>query len=106
MKYSAEEQKLLRKLSSGALDGLVGDFFESSGGKLHKKIIKNGIPMIINEGKSSRFFNGKENENIPGKITTEYFDTDEKKLMFLRKYGWLMNDSDVRAYSAKFKPQR
>lgn len=106
MKFTAEERSLLKKLSIGALDGLVGDFFESSSGKLHKKIIKNGNPMIINESKSSRFFNGKENETIPGKITTEFFDTDEKKLMFLRKYGWLMNDSEVRAYSAKYKPQR
>ena len=30
----------------------------------------------------------------------------KKKLLFLQKYGWLTNDDDVKAYSAKYKPTK
>ena len=68
-----------------------------------EKYIKNGEPVSYREGESTRFFNGKENERIPGKRTEERYDTDDRKLEFLQRYGWLIDDSDVRAYSAKFK---
>lgn len=106
MKHTVEEQNILKKLASGVLDGMVGNPFESSGGKYQTKFIQNGIPIIKTECKSSRFFNGKENETIPGKIIREIFDTDNKKLLFVRKYGWLLDDKDVKIYSAKFKPQK
>ena len=28
------------------------------------------------------------------------------KLEFLQRYGWLTDDDDVRAYSAKYKPKK
>lgn len=59
--------------------------------------------LIVKVGKSTRFFNGKENERIPGKRTEERYDTDDRKLEFLQRYGWLIDDPEVRAYSAKFK---
>ena len=31
---------------------------------------------------------------------------DNRKLEFLRRYGWLTDDDDVRAYSAKYKPKK
>ena len=52
------------------------------------------------------FFNGKENERIPGKREEEHYDTDDRKLEFLQRYGWLTDDDDVRAYSAKYKPKK
>jgi len=64
------------------------------------------VPISCREDESSRFFNGKENERIPGKREEEYYDTDEKKLAFLQRYGWLIDDEDARAYSAKFKPNK
>ena len=60
--------------------------------------------MSYRQGESERFFNGKENERIPGKREEERFETDDEKLFFLQKYGWLLDDDEVRAYSAKFKP--
>ena len=60
--------------------------------------------MSYRQGESERFFNGKENERIPGKREEERFETDDEKLFFLQKYGWLIDDDEVRAYSAKFKP--
>ena len=33
-------------------------------------------------------------------------DTDERKLEFLQRYGWLMDDEAIRAYSARFKPMK
>lgn len=108
MSRSSEEKGLLAKLASGILDGMVGD--ERVYG-IHKhvycgKYIKDGEPVSYRQGESERFFNGKENERIPGKRVEEHYDTDDRKLEFLQRYGWLTNDEDVRAYSAKFKPKK
>lgn len=101
-------KKLLEKLVSGVLDGMVGDEREYRGYKsvYCGKYIKDGEPVSYRQGESTRFFNGKENERIPGKREEEHYDTDEKKLGFLQRYGWLMEDKEVRAYSAKFKPKK
>ncbi len=103
-----EEKELLEKLASGILDGMVGDEKRYSGYKdvYCGMYIKNGEPVSYREGESSRVFNGKENESVPGKRTEEHYDTDERKLEFLQRYGWLIDDEDVKAYSAKLKPKR
>ena len=103
-----EEQLLLAKLDSGKLDGMVGDEREYRGysSVYCGKYIKSGIPIMYRQGQSTRFFNGRENERSPGKREEEHFDTPERKLQFLQRYGWLMDDPDVRAYSAKFKPSK
>lgn len=105
MRRSNEEKRLLTKLESGILDGMVGDEKVYHGYKdvYCGKYIENGEPVSYREGESTRFFNGKENERIPGKRTEERYDTDDRKLEFLQRYGWLIDDPDVRAYSAKFK---
>lgn len=102
-----EEKNLLKKLASGVLDGFVGNDLTTSGGSTIWKTIKNGVPVMFKQGPTKRFFNGKENECIEGVLhTLQEWITDEDKLEFLRKFGWLMNDPDVKAYSAKFKPNR
>jgi hypothetical protein len=108
MRRTAEEKNLLEKLASGVLDGMVGDEREYRGYKsvFCGKYIKDGEPVSYRQGESTRFFNGKENERIPGKREEEHYDTDDRKLEFLQRYGWLTDDEDVRAYSAKFKPKK
>ena len=108
MKRTNEEKNLLAKLASGVLDGMVGDERVYHGYKniYCGKYIKEGEPISYRQGESSRFFNGKENERIPGKREEEHFDTDEKKLGFLQKFGWLIDDEDAKAYSAKYKPKK
>ena len=102
-----EEKDLLKRLATGALDGFVGDDLTTSGGSTVWKVIKNGVPTMIKQGPSKRFFNGKENEIKEGvRHILEEWSTDERKLEFLRKFGWLMKDAAVKAYSAKFKPKR
>jgi len=105
MRKTAEEIALLTKLSSGALDGMVGDerVYPGYHNVYCGKYIKNGIPVSYRQGESTRFFNGKENERIPGNKEEECYITDERKLEFLQRYGWLINDTDARIYSAKFK---
>lgn len=105
MRFTDEEIMLLDKLASGVLDGGVGDIMTCGGYKTVYvgKYIKDGVPVSYKQGESMRFFDGRENERIPGNREEIYYDTDEKKLMFLQKYGWLMDDKDVKAYSAKFK---
>lgn len=108
MKITSEEKNLLEKLASGVLDGMVGDEREYRGYRsvFCGKFIRNGVPVSYRHGESTRFFNGKENERISGKSEEEYYDTDELKLEFLQRYGWLIDDEEVRAYSAKFKPKK
>ena len=103
-----EEKRLLERLAGGEFDGMVGDEKVYSGYKnvYCGKYIKNGEPVSYRQGESERFFNGEENERVPGKRTEEHYDTDEKKLGFLQKYGWLIDDEDARTYSAKFKPSK
>lgn len=105
MSRSPEERMLLEKLSSGALDGMVGEEREYRGYRsvFCGKYIKDGEPVSYRQGQSERFFNNRENERILGKREEEHYDTDERKLEFLQRYGWLISDPDVKAYSAKFK---
>ena len=106
MKRTHEDLNLLQKLASGVLDGMVGREKVYSGYKnvYCGEYIKDGEPVSYREGESSRVFNGKENERISGKREEDHYDTDDRKLEFLQRYGWLMDDEDVRAYSAKYKP--
>lgn len=108
MTRSKEEQQLLSKLASGVLDGPVGSEKVYHGYKdvTVGKFIRDGIPVSYREGASSKFFNGKENERIVSRRQEEYYESDEDKLLFLQKYGWLMDDEEVRAYSAKYKPEK
>lgn len=108
MRKTNEEKGLLAKLASGVLDGMVGDEKVYHGYKdvYCGKYIKDGEPISYRQGESIRFFNGKENERIQGKRTEEHYDTDDRKLEFLQRYGWLTDDEDVRKYSAKFKPKK
>ena len=108
MNRTREEQNLLARLASGALDGMVGDEREYRGYKsvYCGKYIKDGIPVSYRQGESERFFNGRENERVPVKREEERYETDEQKLEFLQRYGWLTDDEEVRSYSAKFKPKK
>ena len=108
MRKTNEEKDLLAKLASGALDGMVGGEKIYGGYKdvYCGKYIKDGVPVSYREGESSRIFNGKEKETIPGKKIEEHYDTEELKLEFLQRYGWLLDDEEVKAYSAKFKPKK
>ena len=84
----------------------VGDDLTTTGGSTVWKAIKNGIPVMFKQGPRGKFFNGKENERFEGvKHTLQEWATDEQKLEFLRKFGWLMKDEAVKAYSAMFKPK-
>lgn len=106
MKTTSEERNLLEKLASGVLDGVVGREKVYAGYKnvYCGKYIKDGEPISYREGESNRFFNSAENEWISGKREEYHYDTDDRKLEFLQRYGWLMDDEAVRTYSAKFKP--
>lgn len=107
MVFSKEEKDLLERMAAGLLDGFVGNDLTTTGGSTVWKSIKNGVPAMFKQGPGGKFFNGKENERYEGILhTLQKWVTDEEKLEFLRKYGWLMDDEFVKAYSAKFKPRR
>ena len=102
-----EEKNLLQKLASGALDGIVGDDLTTKGGSTIWTAIKDGLPAMVKQGPGGKSFNGKENERYEGVLQTlQKWVTDDEKLQFLQKFGWLLKDSDVKAYSTKFKPKK
>lgn len=100
-----EENRILSKLHSGALDGPFGKALPDNGyGSSLWFVIKNGVPMQMKCGPGGRFFNGKENETWESTPRVDIkWRTDERQLFFFQKYGWLSDDPDIRAYSAKFK---
>ncbi len=104
MAHTPEENELLKRLSNGEFDGIIGNIGTTMGGSTVWKEIKNGIPMVFKLGPGGKFFNGKENEIFGGVLhkQAEYLN-DEDKLWFLKKFGWLLEDDLVRKYSAKFK---
>ena len=107
MKITKEESNLLSRLAAGSFDGVIGRDLTTTGGSTIRRIIKNGVPSLIKQGPSKRFFNGKENEIIGGTLhILDECTTDQSKLDFLKKFGWLIKDTAVQAYSAKFKPKR
>lgn len=108
MGRTKEEKSLLAKMASGVLDGMVGDelVYQGYNNVYFGKYIKNGEPVSYRQGESTKFFNGKENERVPGTRAEEHFDTDDLKLEFLQRYGWLTKDDETRAYSAQFKPKK
>ena len=108
MRKTEEEENLLVKLANGLLDGPVGDVREY---RCYRtiycgKYIMNGEPVSYKESEPIRLFNGKENELVPERREEERFSSEERKLEFLQRFGWLIDDDDVRKYSAKFKPKK
>ena len=108
LSVSEMEENILDKLSKGLLDGVVGDdFITGDHAKVtFRKVIKDGIPQIIRYGAGSKYFDGKENIHIDGKMTIEYFKSREEILKFIQKFGWLLADPVVKMYSALFKPKK
>ena len=101
-----EEMRLLERMENGEFDGPVGNDWTSGSGRrevTYWKCIRGGVPMVCRQGPDRSYFDGDETVHVPGACTEECWDTDEQKLLFLQKYGWLMDDEEVRDYSARFK---
>ena len=100
------EAILIKKLDSGLLDGIVGsDFVTGDHAKVtFRKIIEDGVPKILRFGADHKYFDNKENVQVAGKVAVQAFKTVAEKLAFLQKYGWLIEGSDIKAYSKLFKP--
>lgn len=103
--YTDEENTLLEKLRSGTLDGDFGTPLLDNGyGSSIQLEVNNGIPMRVKCGPGGKSFDGKENERWESTPRIDIkWRTDDQKLFFLKKYGFLSDDEDVRAYSKKFK---
>lgn len=78
---------ILRALGDGAYDGERTD--REMNGVSSGYYIDRGTPVKYREGKSTKFFDGKENVRTPGKRSEERFETDEEKTVFLQKYGFI-----------------
>lgn len=107
MRRTTEEKTIIAKILSGVLDGQVGNDFFTDGGSTVWTVIKNGKITRFKQGPSKKFFNGKENDIIEGTLhVLQEWITDEEILAFVQKFGFLIDDLDIKAYSAKFKPKK
>lgn len=93
MEVTELEQKLLDKLKQGLLDGFVlPDLQWKSDGLICRRMIVGGIPYYIS-------FMEKPTRGNIAFIIEQYYETDEMKLWFLKRNGYLMSDPDVIEYS-------
>lgn len=108
MSMTVEETRLLDKLASGALDGAVGDEreYRSYRSVLCGMRVSDGIPIAYRQWKPADSVYDQIQSDAHDYQEEKHYDTDERKLEFLQRFGWLMDDDDVRAYSAKYKPVR
>jgi hypothetical protein len=99
---------LLKQLTDGVYDGERTD--SEMNGVSSGFYIDNGIPVKYREGKSTKFFDGKENIRTPGKRTEERFVTDEEKTTFFQKYGFIRDmfgdHPEVMDYSHQYYEDR
>lgn len=102
------EKTVLNKLNNGLLDGVVGDdFITGDHAKVTiRQIIEHGVPQTLRFGPGSKYFDNKETVRVAGNVTRKIFESVAEKLLFLQKFGWLIDDPDVKAYSALFKPKK
>lgn len=104
---TSEEKNLIKKLLLGVLDGQVGKDTTTEGGSTIWTAIMNGKIARYKQGPGGKIFNGRENERFEGTVEIlKKWDSESEILTFFQKYGWLMKDDDVKAYSAKFKPKK
>lgn len=105
MNCSPEEQKLLDMLAGGVLDGSVGDVreYHCYHSVRCRMVIRNGVPIICRQNERNGTFCSKAGISYPDGYQEDAFDTAERKLEFLQRFGWLIDDEAVKAYSAKYK---
>ena len=99
---------IVKRLNNVEFDGGFSD--RESNGTMTSLYIKDGTPYRRYEGKSSRFFNGKENERIQGKVELTEYSSDEQKEEFIQRFGFIGDlfgyDEDARAESGKYYDAR
>ena len=93
MNFDKAEELLLAKLSTGLLDGPVGEerIYRNYSKVYCGMYILDGIPVFYREGISVQPSGDVAHSSDRGNRQEEHYDTDEKKLLFLQKYGWLIN---------------
>ncbi len=103
-----KENNLLRRMKAGKLDGLIGDtFYPRDSKSTFWSEVKDGVPTRFKRGPDRKYFDGKENIRKQGVLrSTKKWKTDDEKLGFMKKYGWLSSDKKAKAYSKQFKPKK
>ncbi len=99
---------LLKRLKNGDFDDGVS--MRESNGTMTTLYIKDGTPYRRYQGKSTRFFNGKENERREGKVELTKYSSDEEKEEFIQRFGFIGDlfghDEDAKKESSKYYESR
>lgn len=108
MNFGNLESNLLEKLNKGLLDGVIGSDYKSRSERCisYRNVIEDGIPKSIKLKTDVAFFDSVDNVLVSSVESVISFETDDEKLTFIQKYGWLMDDPDAQFYSSFFKPKK
>ena len=108
MNFSKLEIKLLNKLNNGLLNGVIGRDYKSRSEKyiIYRNVIEDGTPKSIRLKTDVAFFDSVDNVFVSSVESIISFETDDEKLTFIQKYGWLMDDPDAQFYSSYIKPKK
>ena len=80
-------KEILERLAEGVYDGVRTD--SEMNGVWSGFYIDEGTPVKFREGKGVKFFDGKENVRSRGRRTEEPFRTEDEKITFFKKYGFI-----------------
>ncbi len=100
--FTIQENDLLNKMAAGEIDGIVGEPRTASNGVTRWLVIQSGIPRCYFEMPSKKeLVNGEIQRTLGMMFSVDCWETEERKLCFLKTYGKEIKDDDVQAYAAK-----
>ena len=99
VEITEEEQRLLDRLEAGEFDGQVGDEFEASNGYTYRTVIEKGIPRRYRRKDGCYYSDRYDEMRAYNETMRKEWLSDPEKLAFLAKFGFLINDEDVKKYN-------
>ena len=105
--YTVTENELLDRLAVGELDAILGLEIKSKTGITYWFAVRNGIPEMYEEKPAIRSIVNGELFYVPGQVNKIIsWETEDRKLFFLRGFGNQMADPQVQAYARSCKEQQ
>ena len=102
-----KEQHIVDIITSGKYDGMIGNLWESSSGKIYWTMLQGGKIVQFVAGATTRFFNGKENETYGnGARPNNIWETAEDIIKWVQKCGFLIPNKEVNDYYDECKKKK
>ncbi len=101
--FTVRENELLNRMAAGELDGVVGEPQIMPKGMTIWFVIQKGIPTCYFELPTKLDLEDGKVKRTPGAmLSLKCWETEKKKLTFLREYGKEIKDDEVRTYAEQY----